>query len=275
MAVLYEHRFPTEDTDWRRLHEEITTAQTALGNVRDIIQGVEIIEGRYRDLGGIAEHLTLAISAAKKHQDNRIVDCLAGLGKTLEGDPRAAALLLLLKYQSGQAVLAPSESLALVLPLPEQVFIVWAKWRLNLNYYVVPEGCDDVWAEAGNAWAKSSKEPLRRPAPGAEFPSLPCFVYFAVATLLHRFPEQTTAAPLDGYRAADKFLNFYGPVRNDRAHTLALTMPRIRNDYLDWINRWLDCLFHSCPTPLDRDELLALTEPLPMVDQDGALVFPG
>ena len=61
--------------------------------------------------------------------------------------------------------------------------------------------------------------------------------------------------------------------RNDSAHALSMTNSKFRLKYFDLIDRWLGSLFHACPERVSREELLAIIEPLPIVDEDGSVVW--
>src|SRR5262249_61718441 len=120
------------------------------------------------------------VAAAKVHGafQTRLVDILAGFAGEQHRDPRGAALLLLIKFEAGKAVAGDGSACQFVLSMPEEVFRVWALWKLGLNFYAAPAAKDVAWGAVEATWPKARGQ-VQRPEAGQQFPSLYAFGYFA------------------------------------------------------------------------------------------------
>src|SRR5262249_40244437 len=168
-----------------------------------------------------------------------------------------------------RAIAGNTSACQAVLALPEQIFRVWAFWRLGLNYYKAPAGHDEVWEDVKRKWRYGNP---RIPQAGEEFPSFSLFAYFALAQLFRISPNDTTTAPEPDFQSLDKAQSTLEG-RNDSAHALSAINAKFRSKYFDLIDRWLDSLFCACPERVSLEELLAVIEPLPIVDENGSVIW--
>lgn len=269
MSVLYatESSELGVDTDWSRLRRAVKDARKVLEKYREIIPSYSQIESRYDDLEQVSESIIIAMSGGKR----RVVDILAGLtGHGTPSDPKTALLLLALKAEAGRAIAGDTSACQSVLALPEQIFRVWVFWRLGVNYYDVPADYDETWQEVKKRWRRGDPT---RPQAGEQFSSFALFAYFVLAQLLRNNPNDKATALEPDFQSLDKALSLLDDVRNDSAHALSLTNSKLRSKYFDLIDRWLDGLFSACPERVSREELLAIIEPLPIVDEHGAVIW--
>ena len=88
-------------------------AKTAIG-------GVDLLTGRYSEI----EEMANSIVAAQKLGPRIVRDTLAGLGRS-SGDPKLAALLIVLWLDNCRSITSISLALSAALPLPEQIFRIW------------------------------------------------------------------------------------------------------------------------------------------------------
>ncbi|HRI06199.1 MAG TPA: hypothetical protein PKW35_00210 [Nannocystaceae bacterium] len=196
-----------------------------------------------------------------KSTGTRFLDPLAAEAKSATTVEHARAVLFVLAHHLRVAQSKPpSEALSLVLPLPEQIFRVWARWRLDISYLAVPEGMAAAWRMTKSTWEADERDNrMRVPAPGEPFPSFRCFALFC-----------QTAATLRGGGIEPSMRDFSVALRtlqlrNDSAHALARLDDSQKRSYLALIERWLDRLFDACPggqsAALRREVDLLLTPP--------------
>jgi hypothetical protein len=112
--------------------------------------------------------------------------------------------------------------------------------------------------------------PLRRPGAGEEFPSFEAFAYFAVTAHQESHAAKIELRPEANQKALERSLGVLD-LRRDLAHALALVNPKVRRNYFEVMDRWLDCLLRCDPSVGTREELLGVVEPLPLLTPDGQL----
>ena len=253
------------DIDWEWLRRAIRSARDTVRG-ETAIDDVDRLIGRYTEI----EELANTIVAAQKHGP-RIVDTLAGLGRS-SGDPESAALLIVLWLDNCRSITSNSLALSAALPLPEQIFRIWAFWMAGISYDQAPGGDEvaAVWDDAKGAWPQ--KYGVLQPISGGKgFDSFHSFAYFSLASA-HRLGLHETALPEADFRSLEDSLSFHSGVRNPGAHSLSLVGRRSIERYFALIERWLAALF-CCPC-LEKtcsQDLMLRTEPLPTVENDGTI----
>jgi hypothetical protein len=137
-----------------------------------------------------------------------------------------------------------------------------------LSYYQAPAGQDTAWELVQREWPPAHGNVLR-PEPGKDFPSFFLFAFFALARWQQLPTSEQTFPPEASFSALQTALSAYDAVRTGRAHGLYLTSKRERDSYFALIDRWLTSLLAACPEHVTREELLEVTEPLPVVAANG------
>jgi hypothetical protein len=217
---------------------------------------------RLAGLDAIAEALQRSSSTG------RVIDHLASAGPNGYEPPALRAVLFVLSLHLQVAsTKPPTEGFALAMVLPEQIFRVWARWRLGLDMTRVPPGRPLVWQMVESEWDPDGRgNRLRIPSPGEPFPSFRCFALFAQTELLLRGgagTERVLERGLGELHAALRTLR----IRNDGAHAISRPAEAQREQFFGLINRWLEQLFHACPLGDGgnlRASITTLLEPLPL-----------
>ncbi|HRI06238.1 MAG TPA: hypothetical protein PKW35_00405 [Nannocystaceae bacterium] len=169
---------------------------------------------------------------------------------------RAALFVLSLHLRVAQRR-PPSEGITLAMVLPEQIFRVWARWTLGLDFQRVPEGRALTWRHVKALWDLDGRgNVMRIPEAGEKFPSFRCFAIFAQVESSMRNVAGLERGVNDLYAALRTL-----QVRHDGAHALAQASAERRRSFFELIERWLDRLYLACPVPVLRDDLEALLEP--------------
>ena len=137
------------------------------------------------------------------------------------------------------------------LPLLEQIFRAWAFVSLGINYYVAPFGHEEIWKQVEPFF----KGMLRRPIPGEEFSSFEAFAYFSITLHQCAHSDQGDLRPEADQKALARSLGVLD-VRRDLAHAVALVNPKLRRNYFEVADRWLDCLLRC-------DAAIGTHKPLP------------
>ena len=179
------------------------------------------------------------------------------------------ATLLLAKYDAGTSIAGDASACQFALSLPEQIYRIWAWWKLGLNYYHAPSTESDIWDVVEHEWPTALGE-VQRAQPDSQFPSFFAFAFFATARW-QRQRGSRGSAPEETFRELQSALSAFESVRTGRAHGVCITSKRQRNNYFALIERWLGSLLKACPESVTREELQALTEPLPVVAPDGSV----
>jgi hypothetical protein len=198
-------------------------------------------------------------------EESRVIDHLARPSPSGIYEPsalRAVLFALSLHLQVCERK-APTEAFSLAMVLPEQIFRVWARWRLGLDMARVPQGRRMIWQMVEAVWDSGARgNSLRIPAPGEPFPSFRCFALFAQHELLVRGGADALERNVDDLHAAFRILR----IRNDGAHALSRPGDAQREQYFRLIRRWLGQLYLACPTgngPALQREVAELMDPLP------------
>jgi hypothetical protein len=256
-----------EDTNWKALSKAVRMARqflTANGNSLDPGKCSKL-ENRYDELEKFANLLTSAAAVRGPFQGLG-VDILAGLSGPNNCSPRHAAFLLWVKYEASRNIKGPSEACQVALNLPEQIFRIWAFWRLGLNYYEAPSDVDEIWDLVEQSWKPASatrSNALRRAEPGTKFPTFQAFACFALQYQQTRHVQQES-----DFADLHQDLSFYEQVRNPKAHGWAATPEKHRRKYFDLIRRWLGRLLEACPDsePVGEESFRIIIEPLPLYE---------
>ncbi len=231
----------------------------------DVQQRIESIRPLAEDEQGLDQLSEIAMtinSTLTPTSRSQLLETLAFRARPELPELSRAILFVLTHQLKIAAAKPPSEALALVVPLPEQVFRVWAHWRLGLSYNSVPEGNSSVWRFTKDVWDSDGRgNRMRIPAAGECFPTFRCFALFAQvkATL----EGQGIEPSIDHFVAALRTLR----LRNDGAHGLARpTLPQLTR-YFDLIQRWIEQVYEVCPVGdrhALRQEIRVLLNPLPL-----------
>jgi hypothetical protein len=261
-----------EDTDCRALRE-------ALRDVRKVLAESDLglsasdqrkIEGRYEQLEGVADAICAA-AAVEGPFRGRLVDILAGFGPEKDCNTRGAALLLLVKFEAGKAIAGDASACQFALSLPEQIFRIWALWKIGISYYDAPATDDPAWEIVEAEWP-AVRERVRRAVQHGHFPSFFAFAYFVLARARLLSTGNPAGVEMTFNQLASD-LSTYERVRTGSAHGIYLTSKRDRDRYFDLIDRWLTTLIAACPEKVSREELMELIEPLPLVNSDGIVLW--
>lgn len=187
------------------------------------------------------------------------IDHLAASPRSQGGEVQLRAALFVLSLHLRVAKQRPpSEGVTLAMVLPEQVFRVWARWQLDLDYGSVPAGHTTTWRQVRSLWDPDGRgNVMRIPEPGEKFPSFRCFAIFAQVEASLRRVTGLERTVHDLYGALRTL-----QVRHDGAHALAHTSAERRRTFFALVERWLDRLYGACPVPVRREEIEALLEPL-------------
>lgn len=253
MAMLY--RGAPLDISWPTLRGLLTAARRRPDVTPVLTSRIVALESladaivRSGDISRVIDHLASATPAGyDAHALRAVLFVLALHVRVCDGKP-------------------PTEAFALAMVLPEQIFRVWARWRLGLDMTRVPAGRRVVWQMVEAAWDNDNRgNRLRVPAPGEPFPSFRCFALFAQTELLVRGGASSAGVlerNIDDLHAAFRVLR----IRNDGAHALTRPGDAQREQFFGLIRRWLDQLFLACPLGTGatlRAEIAELLELLPV-----------
>jgi len=261
------------DTNCRRLCHALREAREILTTVALPLSAADRqkVEGRYGQLEVAAAAISAAGSITGWFQ-NRLVDVLAGFAGREHQNVRGAVLLLLVKAEAGKAIAGDGSACQFVMALPEQIFRTWALWALNLNYYQAPAVDEAMWQIVEFKWLPVHGV-VRRATPGNQFPNFFVFTIYALACLQSLPPDRQAVAPEAGFKELQSALSSYESVRTGNAHGLYQPNKRQRQTYFDLIDRWFTSLLAVCPDRVTREELLELTEPLPVMNADGSVFW--
>jgi hypothetical protein len=274
MAALYREEGTQNglDLEWRELTNAIDLARSQIDVFRSMIKDAVLLDDRYRTLEDLAKAVL-----QQSHRGNtlRIIDTLAGLdGFAATPEDHLNAFRLIVRHaELARAVRGPTSACLIALAIPEQVFRVWAFLRLGINYYHAPSGKDEVWEDAERAWVALRKTPLRRPQAGQTFGSLPALAYFALASSRRLAPTPDSPPLDDTFEGLQKKLSHF-EVRTDLAHALVPVRKADRVRYFELIDHWLNRAITACCPGRSLKELKATFDPLPLIDDNGGLIYP-
>jgi hypothetical protein len=261
------------DTDCRRLLRALREARETLATPGLSPSEVEKqkILNRYDRLENTAAAIQRA-SGVTGRFENRLVDILAGFADRDHENVQAALLLLLARIEAGKAIAGHCSACQFVSALPEQIFCTWALWALRLNYYQAPEVDDATWQTVEAKWPRV-RGTVQRAKPGMQFPSFYVFTFYALARWHSQSSAKNISAPENGFKELQSALSNWERVRTGNAHGMYQASKRQREVYFDIIERWFESLLSSCPNSVTREDLLEMTEPLPVINADGAVVW--
>jgi hypothetical protein len=246
-----------ENTEWPAVLEGIRAARRRLDR-DDIDAGWRgIAESRWGEL----ETVATKVCEVRHWGQARVVDALAGMisGHWTTSN-WTALLLIILSVESGRAIRGNVSAIRAVLPIPEQIYRLWAFWRFRLNYYEAPN-LSHVWDIVVAAW------PYEKPAQPKEGGSFQSFELFAYVGMALHLQSGSGSAPEVDWQNLRKALSHL-EIRRDAAHAIVLSDSRRRQRYFELVDRWVEVLFQACPETVVRDELLAVIDPLPLLDPD-------
>lgn len=260
------------DADWRGVQASVNAETDTVNTLPLKDRDKKRLRGRLDKLSSLARAASAASTAASAAGSRRIIDFLTGLaGPTAVEDHVVALTLLVLQLESAKSTRGNSDSIRKILSMPEQLFRVWAWWKLGINYYCAPNNSDATWNAADEAWSISGSNRLVRAAPGTQFSGIVAFSYFAVARLLegNDVVEAVPASDYDELRSQ----RFVFDWRNDEAHSVSIFNAKNRQKYFELVDNWLKSLCLACPHgEVERASLLTVVEPLPTL-QDGRLIW--
>lgn len=264
MDRLYQNGVPDEDTDWRAVLRDVTTAQK-IANRRGTASNRAFLISRLAEI----EEMAKILVQAQGSNELRLVDALCGLRGNSSPYPKVAVTLILLKHESCSAIPGNASACQAALFLPEQIFRVWAYWKLGVNYYATPDQSDVIWNDASAHWRADRRGPLTRSALGEPFPSLLSFAFFVLAKWLRGGNDDKNNAPIADFDELESTFGLYEQLRNPKAHSYCYTTAQQRRKFFAIIDKWLECLLSACPESVTRREVLGLIEPLPLLDKHG------
>ena len=248
--------------DWEAACKALRVAEGQVSGWRLGEEGLSRLGGRYEGLGRFCQ----TVHAARR-ANPRVVDVLLGMrGDAAKTDRRAAMTLLVAHLTYDSRISGDTLACQTALPLLEQVFRAWAFVALGLNYYAAPAGHEDIWKQVEPCFGGV----VRRPTAGEEFTSFEAFAYFCIALHRRDHADKGRLRPEEGLEALERSLGVLN-ARRDLAHAVSLVDPKIRRNYFEITNRWLDCVL-ACDVGVGtRDELLGVVEPLPLLTPEGEL----
>ena len=246
-----------ESTDWPSVLEGVRAARRRLDRDDNDAGWRGIAESRWDEL----ETVATKVCEVKHWGQARVVDALGGMisGHWTTSN-WTALLLIILSVESGRAIRGNASAIRAVLPIPEQIYRLWAFWRFRLNYYEAPN-LSHIWDMVVAAWPH---EKPAQPKEGSSFQSFELFAHVGMALHLH---SGTGRAPEVDWQSLRKALSHL-EIRRDAAHAVVLNDSRRRQRYFELIDRWVEVLFEACPETVVREELLAVIDPLPLLDPD-------
>jgi hypothetical protein len=245
------------DTDWAALRRVLAGALKLVSDAGGTI-GPESL-GRVRERHEAILASVTAICGAVK-TGRRIVDSLSDV------DPRSAFWLVYLAAKRARTISRNSAATQAALPLPEQVFRLWARWTMKLDYHAQPDD-PATWERVHKLWAATVA-----PEPGKPFPSFNAFAWFAMVRA-EQAGVPAGARPERGYRELEVSLGVL-QIRRDQAHALARCNDRERELFFELVSRWMTALLAPCdghPEQWAFGEFEEMARPLPLLAADGEL----
>jgi hypothetical protein len=248
--------------DWEAACKALRAAEGQISGWRLGEEELSRLRGRYEGVGKFCQ----TVHAARR-ANPRVVDVLLGMrGDAAKADRRAAMTLLVAHLTYDSRISGDTLACQAALPLLEQIFRAWAFVALGVNYYAAPDGYEDIWKEVEPCFGGV----VRRPTAGGEFTSFEAFAYFCIALHQRDHADKGRLRPEEGLEALERSLGVLN-ARRDLAHAVSLVDPKIRRNYFEITNRWLDCVL-ACDVGVGtRDELLGVVEPLPLLTPEGEL----
>jgi hypothetical protein len=247
------------DTDWVRLGKVLREAFDLMmaPDAGVAPESITRIRERHEQLISSAR----SIADAGQGGGRRVVDALSSVS------PRNALWLVLLEHKRAAGIARNSLATQAALPIPEQVFRLWARWSLELEYEVQPADVS-LWDRVRELW------PAARiaPNPGAPFASFDAFAWFAMARA-ERENIPLIARPEASAADLGRALSLL-QIRRDQAHAVSRCSDRDRRELFDLISRWTTALLAPCKAHADRwslNEFEQLVQPLPLLAPDGEL----
>lgn len=246
------------DSDWTKVSSGIKSARELLPSLAASCDCVFIafLNRRYDKLEEVAK----AICAITKQKEPRIVDFLAGLLGEQKMHSRIGTLgVLKLLLDSADSIPGNSLACQASLNLPEQIFRVWAYWKLGVNYYISFDSAEEEWDDVAREWGGN----FERPRPGGkEFPNFRSFVFFCLARL-RRKGDDVNSGPSPDFKSLKQDLSKL-EIRNAAAHATSVFSKQNRVNYFDVIRRWYAALVSSSGIPETADEISEMISPLPL-----------
>jgi hypothetical protein len=247
------------DVDWSEVHAIVDSAASVVADVVPRPTDRQRLNDRYQDLASLCRTINRVQSDSKGSR--RIVDILSK-----DGSARAATLaILFLAYSNAEATRSCTEAVTKVMALPEQIFRIWAFWKLGLDYDSVPSERSDVWDAASKEWGSIRGGTLTVPVAESPFSGFLVFSFFAVAMIQVR-PELREHAPIPSFEALSR-KQFVFDWRNDQAHSIAVFSRKNRDKFLAEVKDWLECLCHaSAESDLSLPSIQEIFSPLPLLE---------
>jgi hypothetical protein len=258
------------DADWSAVASGVQEAADYLQTQGKGVSDESLLLDRYNTLREVSQVISTAVRG--NPPTIRLVDLLAGLLDPEQYHPREAALILVVQTETAKSILGHTTACQVALPLPEQIFRVWAFWALGLNYYRASTLPDDVYLDANKVWKKRGRGELLRPSLGEPFPSFPSFAYYCVGVMGRCGDRPFPDAPCTDYASVDRAMASF-ELRNDTAHAVTLTRRPARAEFFRLVERWMDCLISRCSVKTTRAQLTSLIEPLPLIGQNRELIW--
>jgi len=247
------------DVDWSEVHAIVVSAASVVADVIPRPTDRQRLNDRYKDLATLCG--TVSRMQTRLKGSRRIVDTLS---KDISTQSAALAILFL-AYSNAEATRSCTEAVTKVMALPEQIFRVWALWKLNLDYDFVPSGHTDTWEIASKQWKAIRGGTLSVPVAESPFSGFVVFSFFTVA-LVQNHPDFCEHAPIPSFEALSK-KQFVFDWRNDPAHAVAVFSRKNRDKFLAEVKDWLECLCHaSTESDVSLGAIQDIFSPLPLLE---------
>ena len=246
------------DANWQSVRDLVAEASGLLQEANMPSRMTRLLDVRYRELAAIAARL-LEVGVDRQEQ---VVDKLAGAsGENAAYDHELALLLLERQLEAGIYQGGNTRRFQAVLPMPEQLFRVWALWALKLDYECTPPDADGIWDEVRRSVPPSVSD-VQPSAEGQRFPSFYIFAYFAVA-VSSRDGGDGVPAPFPSCKAIEQ-CTWVFDYRNQPAHSVLAMEGKPVERYLELVDQWIDVACAVAPGGgVPRDRVKSYVEALP------------
>jgi len=224
----------------------------------------EALLHRYDELTSYVDEVSGAIA---RDANCRIVDVLV---KSEKQEAVGAALALLdERIEFAATTLNHSAAIQLAVPIPEQIFRIWALWALEIDYYKAPEIDEVAFTNASEALKRLRSYDLARFEQGRQFRDSVSFAFYClVLALLKNLPPEHL--PANDLEELNSLLTRTADTRNPSGHCIVINKPKMRSNYFDCIKKWRGCLQQVA---LSRNKLTnaGILQPLPLVEPSGVV----
>ncbi len=278
LATLDTIEMPGQHSDWTSLNIALIQAEKTLKGLKLKPAVVEELREAYGPFRSFTSDLVAAAKIATQEHDDRIVDVLVGLLGKAKGSPESLICLLEMMFREAKQMPGHGVAVCGALPLPEQLFRIWAFWTVNTNYYSYShsaDASDDAWERANDEWNRGSSEKrvLDQPHDGEDFKTFRSFAYYCMALAIDDPNLSGDVIVEGGFDDLRRRLGFLASCRDPRAHAICSTRDQTRETFFEVSDKWFQAVRQSA----DSLELIGLNYgttlfPLPLLDSDGEVL---